>query len=469
MKAAPIHLYYMRIETTILRHLVYNENYAKKVLPFIQEEYFEDVAEKALFIKIKDFTLKYNASPTKEALAIDIEKITNEALYKETVAILDQLKKPEKTSDEWLIENTEKFCQDRSIHNAIMESIGIIQGNSQKTKEALPEILKDALSVSFDPNVGHDYFEDHEERYDFYHRVEEKIPFDLELLNKATRGGLPKKTLNVILAGVHVGKTLAMCHMAASHLQAGKNVLYISLEMSEEKIAERIDANLLNVMLDELETLPKDIYEKKIERVRRKTLGKLIVKEFPTASAHVGHFRHLINELALKKDFIPDVIYVDYLNIACSSRIKAGANINSYTYVKHIAEELRGLAIEKKVPIVTATQVTRTGFQSSDIEMTDTSESFALPAIADFMIALSSNDQLKALNQYLVKQLKNRYRDLNLMPKFIIGVDRARMKLYDVEQSAQDIHTEVPVMDNTTIGEKLKEENMRNKFAGLKV
>jgi len=372
------------------------------------------------------------------------------------------------------------LVQVRAIFNAINQSIQILDGKDKVlTKESLPDILKAALSVSFDNHIGHDFLEDSAERYDFYHRVEEKVPFDLDYFNKITRGGLSKKSLNILLAGTGVGKTLAMCHFASANLMAGKNVLYITMEMAEEKIAQRIDANLLNVMLDDLEQLPKDVYDKKVDRVKRKTLGKLIIKEYPTASAHVGHFRHLLNELHLKRDFVPDIIYIDYLNICMSSRIKQGSNINSYTYIKSIAEELRGLAVEKNVPIVSATQTTRSGYDSSDPGLTDTSESFGLPATADFMVALITNEDLNELNQIMVKQLKNRYADVTMYKRFVIGVDRARMKLYDADESAQeDIMDGPSVMDKSTFGERSREEDTmkwatkkmgKKDFSGLKV
>lgn len=472
----------MRIEDTILRHLMHDESYARKVIPFLKPEYFIDASERLIYDKINAFVLKYNSLPTYEALHIQIEDHPGltEDLHKKTHSILDSIKQvPEKTNQEWLRDNTEKFCQDRALHNAIMDSITILDGKDKlHTKDHLPELLKNALSVSFDSHIGHDFLDDYSQRYDFYHRIEEKIPFDLELMNKITNGGLSKKSLNIIMAGTGVGKSLAMCHMAAANLMIGKRVLYITMEMAEERIAERIDANLLNVMLTELDTIPKDSYDKKVSKIKSKTTGKLIIKEYPTASAHVGHFRHLLNELNLKRDFIPDIVYVDYLNICMSSRIKQGTNVNSYTYVKSIAEELRGLAVERNIPIVSATQTTRSGYNSSDPGLEDTSESFGLPATADLMIALISTEELQDLNQIMIKQLKNRYADLTSDRRFVIGVDRARMKLYDLEDSAQeDIH-DVPVMDKTQFGERRKEEESmkwatktmgRKDFSGLKV
>jgi archaellum biogenesis ATPase FlaH len=367
---------------------------------------------------------------------------------------------------EWLMDQTEKFCQDKAIYNAIMQSIKIMDDKTGTTsKGSIPQLLSDALAVSFDTSIGHDFIEDAQSRFEFYHRKEERLPFDIDYLNKITRGGLPRKTLNILLAGTGVGKTLAMCHFAASYMAAGKNVLYITMEMAEEKIAERIDANLLNVPLDELGTLPKESYDKKMARLKEKTVGRLIVKEYPTSTAGAANFRHLLNELKIKKNFIPDVIFIDYLNICMSSRIKQGANVNSYTYIKAIAEELRGLAVEFNVPVISATQTTRSGFDSSDVGLTDTSESFGLPATADFMVALIATDELKALNQIMIKQLKNRYSDPEMYKRFVVGVDRPRMRLYDAEQSAQeDIVDDSPVYDNTASGQKFGKE----KFAGFK-
>ena len=464
----------MRIEQTILRHLVHKENFARKALPFLRDEYFSDSSERLIYHRINEFVQKYNDIPSREALEIDLEQIKNlsEDQYSGCVDIIKSLEEPEPIDDQWLIDETERFCQDRAIYNAIMDSIGIIDGKDKdRTKGSIPEILTSALAVSFDSHIGHDFLEDYEDRFDFYHRVEERIPFDLEMLNTITRGGLPRKSLNIILAGTGVGKTLAMCHMAASNLVLGKNVLYITMEMAEEKIAERIDANLLNVAVDELAQLPKNSYEKKVERVRNKTVGKLIIKEFPTASAHVGHLRHLLNELQLKRSFVPDIIYIDYLNICLSARIKAGANVNSYTYVKAIAEELRGLAVEKNLPIVSATQTTRTGYSNSDPGLEDTSESFGLPATADFMIALVSSDQLSDLNQIMIKQLKNRYNDPTINRRFVVGVDRAKMRMYDLDDSAQSTSEDKPLMDTTSFGQRAEEDdNMKwmTKVAGRK-
>ena len=459
----------MRIEDTVLRHLLHNENYARKAIPFLKDEYFSDSSERLIFHQINEFIQKYNDLPTKEALLIDIDKIKNisEIDYDSSLKIIEKLNEPDSVEEQWLLDATEEFCQERAIYNAIMDSIGIIDGKDKtKGKGNIPEILIAALGVSFDSHVGHDFLEDSEDRFDFYHRIEERVPFDIELLNKSSRGGLPRKSLNIILAGTGVGKTLAMCHMAASNMMLGKNVLYITMEMAEEKIAERIDANLLNVAVDELSVLPRDVYENKVNRVRDKTVGKLIIKEFPTASAHVGHIRHLLNELNLKRSFVPDIIYIDYLNICLSSRIKSGSNVNSYTYIKSIAEELRGLAVERNLPILSATQTTRTGFTNSDPGLEDTSESFGLPATADYMIALVSTDELQELNQIMVKQLKNRYNDPTINRRFVIGIDRAKMRLYNLEENAQSnvMDDNVVVMDNTKFGEREKRD-----FSGLKI
>jgi replicative DNA helicase len=432
----------MRLEQTILKHLIYNEEYLRKVLPFLKTDYFTDKTEKVIFDEITAFTQKYNSTPTIEAIALSVKErrtLTDVEVEKSDTYLAEIEKlKGEESKIQWLVDKTEKFCQEKAIYNAVLGSISILDGKDKNhDKGQIPKILSDALSVSFDNSVGHDYLENSEERYEFYHRKEERIPFDLEFFNRITKGGLPAKTLNIALAGTGVGKSLFMCHVAAGCMSQGKNVLYITLEMAEEKIAERIDANLLNVTIDDLMELPKDMYEKKVERIRRMTTGKLIIKEYPTASASTTHFRTLLNELNLKKSFVPDIIFVDYLNICCSSRIKPGSNINSYTYVKSIAEELRGLAVEFGVPIVSATQTTRSGFTSSDPGLEDTSESFGLPATADLMFALITSEELEELNQIMVKQLKNRYADPTHYKRFTVGIDRAKMKLYDVEQSAQ--------------------------------
>ena len=459
----------MKLELSILKNLVYNEDYLRKVLPFIKPEYFSDRTERTIFNEITHFTETYNSAATIEALSIAVKEKNNlsddEVEKCETyIKEIENLKEAS-TEVQWLIDKTEKFCQEKAIYNAVLGSISILDGQDKANdKGAIPKILSDALAISFDTTVGHDYLENSDDRYEFYHRKEERIPFDLDCFNKITKGGLPAKTLNIALAGTGVGKSLFMCHVAAGAMVQGKNVLYITLEMAEEKIAERIDANLLNVTLDDLIDLPKDMYDKKVNRVREKTTGKLIIKEYPTAAASTTHFRTLLNELNLKRSFVPDIIFVDYLNICCSSRIKAGANINSYTYVKSIAEELRGLAVECNVPIVSATQTTRSGFTSSDPGLEDTSESFGLPATADLMFALISSEELEAMGQMMVKQLKNRYNDPTYYKRFTIGVDRAKMKLFDVEQSAQQ-----GIADAGHIGAHNKIQHSKKNFEGFKV
>jgi replicative DNA helicase len=463
----------MRLEQTILKNLIYNEEYLRKVLPFIKEDYFTDRTDRAIFTEISKFTESYNSTPTIEALELAIKEkrnFTDEEVEKCETNLQEINKTREELSKiEWLVDKTEKFCQEKAIYNAVLGSISILEGKDKtQDKGFIPKLLSDALAISFDSSVGHDYLENSDERYDFYHKKEEKIPFDLEMLNKITKGGLPKKTLNIALAGTGVGKSLFMCHVAAGAMVQGKNVLYITMEMAEEKIAERIDANLLNVTVDDLINLPKEMYDKKIEKLRDKTVGKLIIKEYPTASASATHFRTLLNELNLKKSFVPDIIFIDYLNICCSSRIKAGANINSYTYVKSIAEELRGLAVEYNVPIVSATQTTRSGFNSSDPGLEDTSESFGLPATADFMFALISSEELEELGQIMVKQLKNRYADPTMYKRFSVGVDRSKMRLYDVEQSAQnDITDSGNDKPLNTFGDR--ERPQKKQFSGFKV
>ena len=429
-----------RIENLILRSLTFNENYSRKVIPFIEPDYFHDSAERVLFEEITQYMVKYNARPSKEALGIEVEgrNSLSEGEVQSIRTILSDFEDVTGT-DDWMLDSTEKWCKKQAIYNALMESVTIANGDSkQKTEDAIPSILSSALAVSFDSNVGHDYIEDASERFDFYTRKEDKIPFDIELLNKITKGGLTNKSLNIALAGTGVGKSLFMCHVAAAALMQGKNVLYITAEMAEEKIAERIDANLLNVNIQDLSNLPKQMFESKVAKVAKKVQGSLIIKEYPTAQAHSGHFKALLNELQLKKNFRPDIIFIDYLNICASSRIKSGSNANSYTLVKSIAEELRGLAVEFNLPIVSATQTTRSGYGNSDVDITDTSESFGLPATADLMIALISTEELEGLGQIMVKQLKNRYNDPTIHKRFVVGIDRAKMRLYDCEQSAQD-------------------------------
>ena len=454
-----------RIETTILRNLVYNEDYSRKVIPFIQSDFFEERSEKIIFDEIVSFITKYDSCVTLEALNIEVENRTD--LTAEEVKNISDISKELNDSPidhQWLLDTTEKWCRDRAIYLALMDSIHIADGEDDKrNRDAIPSILSEALSVSFDNNIGHDYIQNSDDRYDYYHRTEDKIPFDLEYFNKITKGGLPNKTLNIALAGTGVGKSLFMCHFASSVLLQGKNVLYITLEMAEEKIAERIDANLLNTPIQNLTDLPKPMFDKKVKKISKKTQGQLIIKEYPTASAHSGHFKALLNELALKKSFKPDIIFVDYLNICASSRYRANTSINSYSYIKAIAEELRGLAVEANVPILSATQTTRSGFASSDVDLTDTSESFGLPATADLMFALISTEELEGLNQIMVKQLKNRYNDPTIYKRFIVGIDRAKMRLYDCEQKAQE-----DVLDSGTKEEYTEEKIPKKTFAEFK-
>ena len=429
-----------KVEVLILRNLLFNEEYLRKVVPFIKPDYFEDPTQKMVFEETLSFVQEYNQPPTKEVLCIEVEKRDdiNDTSFAEATKFISYLEDVP-TDFDWLVDTTEKWCRDRAIYLALMESIALADGTDEKKgRDAIPSILSDALAVSFDSHVGHDYLLDYEARYESYHRKEDKIEFDLEYFNKITKGGLPNKTLNIALAGTGVGKSLFMCHVASSALLSGKNVLYITLEMAEEKIAERIDANLLNVPIQEITELPKLMFENKVTNLAKKTQGTLIIKEYPTASAHSGHFKSLLNELALKKSFRPDIIFIDYLNICASSRYRGNSNVNSYSYIKAIAEELRGLAVEANVPIVSATQTTRSGYGSSDVELTDTSESFGLPATADLMFALISTEDLEGLGQIMVKQLKNRYNDPTISKRFVIGIDRAKMRLYDCEQTAQD-------------------------------
>ena len=455
-----------KVEILILRNLLFNEEYLRKVIPFIKSEYYEDSNQKIVFEEIEKFVQKYNQPATKEVLCIEVEKRKdiNDTTFSEITKLISYLDDVP-TDHDWLVDTTEKWCRDRAIYLALMESISLAEGKDKdKDRDAIPGILSEALAVSFDAHVGHDYLLDYEERYESYHREEDKIPFDLEYFNKITKGGLPNKTLNIALAGTGVGKSLFMCHVAAAALLGGKNVLYITAEMAEEKIAERIDANLLNVPIQEITDLPKLMFEEKVTKLSQKTQGSLIIKEYPTASAHSGHFRSLLNELALKKSFRPDIIFIDYLNICASERYRAGSNVNSYTVVKAIAEELRGLAVEANVPIVSATQTTRSGYGSSDVDITDTSESFGLPATADLMFALISTDDLEGLGQIMVKQLKNRYNDPTISKRFVVGIDRAKMRLYDCEQTAQD-----DILDSGRDEEYTNEEPKPKKsFEGFK-
>ena len=454
-----------KVEFLILRNLLHNEDYVRKVIPFIKSEYFEDTNQKIVFEEILSFIEQYNQPATKEVLCIEVEKRKdiNDTSFKEIVHLIQNLDDVPIELD-WLIDTTEKWCRDRAIYIALMESIHIADGKDEKkNRDSIPSILSDALAVSFDTRIGHDYLLDYEQRYESYHKKEEKIEFDLEYFNKITKGGLPNKTLNIALAGTGVGKSLFMCHVAASVLLQGRNVLYITLEMAEERIAERIDANLLNVPIQDIGDLPKQMFESKVTNLAKKTQGTLIIKEYPTASAHSGHFKSLLNELALKKSFRPDIIFIDYLNICASSRYKGNLSVNSYSYIKAIAEELRGLAVEFNVPIVSATQTTRSGYGSSDVELTDTSESFGLPATADLMFALISTEELEELGQILVKQLKNRYNDPTIHKRFVVGIDRAKMRLYDCEQSAQN-----DILDNKQEEEyDFEERQPKKSFEGF--
>jgi len=455
-----------RIERIILRNLFFNEDFTRKVLPFIKEEFFTSKNESILFGEVSNFIHKYKNLPTKETINVELTKRKDlrEEELSEIKKIIDNLNH-EEVELPWLLDTTEKFCKDRAVHNAVLSGIQILDGKDKKQNpEAIPQILSEALAVSFDNHVGHDYVEDAESRFDFYHKREKRFKFDLDYFNKITKGGVPSKTLNIALAGTGVGKSLFMCHAASNWLTQGKNVLYITLEMAEERIAERVDANLMDVTIDDLHVMPRDMYESKMSKLQNKTVGKLIIKEYPTASAHSGHFRALLNELSLKKTFKPDVVFIDYLNICASSRFKGG-NISSYFYIKAIAEELRGLAVEFDMPIFSATQTTRSGFTSTDIGLEDTADSFGLPATADFMFALISNDELDQLGQLKVKQLKNRFGDPSMNRSFIIGVDRSKMRLFDVEASAQNIVDS----NQTEEEEKITPEGAYEKFSDFQL
>ena len=454
------------IEKTILANLIHNEQYTRKVLPFIKGDYFSDRTERAVFEEIQKFVDKYNDLPNQNALEVELDsrKDLNEGDYKRVISVVKELQKDDNVIFDWLVETTEDFCKDKAVYNAIVDGINIIEGKDRnRDVGSIPSILTDALAVGFDNHVGHDYLLDAESRFQYYHTVEEKIPFDLDFFNRITKGGLPPKTLNIALAGTGVGKSLFMCHVAANCLSQGRNVLYITLEMAEERIAERIDANLMNISMEDLHDLPKQMFDNQIEKIIKSTSGKLIVKEYPTASANSAHFRGLIKELAVKKSFKPDIIFIDYLNICASSRFKGATNVNSYMYIKSVAEELRGLAVETNLPIMSATQTTRSGFVSTDIGLEDTSESFGLPATADFMFALISTEELDALNQIAVKQLKNRYNDPTMNKRFVIGIDRAKMRLFDVAPDQQNISDAnqvedsfaEPVFDRTGFGEDM--------------
>ena len=458
----------MKLEKSILKNLIRNEDYTRKVLPFLKEEYFSSSEDRLLFNEVAGFILKYNQQPTFDALEIEINNIrgTTDDTVKNIQETLNQLKDDtNETNQDWLLDTTEKFCQEKAVYNAITTSLEIMNGKGRLDKGAIPTLLHDALAISFDPNVGHDYLEQYEDRFEYYHRHEERMPFDLDFFNKITKNGVPKKTLNIVMAGVGVGKSLTLCHLASAYIKQGKNVLYISMELAEQEVSKRIDANVLNVSMDDLMLLSRDMYEQKIKKLKQKTDGKLIVKEYPTAAASTIHFRALLNELNLKKNFVPDVIMVDYLNICSSARIKPGNGVNSYTFIKSIAEELRGLAVEFNVPIWSATQLTRSGYGSSDPDLTDTSESFGLPATADFFVALVTNEQLEQLNQFAVKQLKNRYADPSQNKRFVIGVDKTKMRLYDVEQSAQALADSG--QEEISIPKRF--DGGKSKFKGLKV
>jgi replicative DNA helicase len=453
----------MSLSNLIFAGLIGNEDYGRKVLPYIREEYFETSSDKIIFNVIQSYVDKYNKFPNELAVKVDLESLKlDDRVYGECKEKILELDYDASKDLEWLIDKTEKFCQERAVYNAIMASIQILDNKDPKnSKGSIPKLLQDALGVSFDTHIGHDFIDDSDPRFEYYRRIEDRVPFRLEYLNRITKNGLPKKTLNVILAGPHVGKSLFMCSTAAGNLLDGKNVLYITMEMAEEEIARRIDANILDIPIEELDTIPKEIFDKKMNRVKGKTSGKLIIKEYPTSTAGSANFRHLLMELRIKKNFIPDIVYIDYLNICASSRIKMGSNVNSYTYIKAVAEELRGLAVEFCIPIVSATQTTRSGFGNSDVDITDTSESFALPATVDFMLALVTSEELEGMGQIMAKQLKNRYTDLGKCKRFVIGIDRTKMKLYDVEESAQDLMDDTPVMDKGDFGEREKATNRK--------
>jgi len=468
------------IENTILSSLIHNEEYARKVVPFLKEEYFTDNDQKIIFTEIRKYIDDYNGLPTKEALQISIDEREdlNEERYKNISSEIGGMGYDDSTELDWLLDKTEKFCQDKAVYNAVRKSILVLDGKDQQLdKGSIPQLLSDALGVGFDTNIGHDFIDNADDRFTFYHTKEDKVPFDLDYMNQITKGGVSRKSLSIALAGTGVGKTLFMTHCAAANLMEGLNVLYITMEMAEERIAERIDANLLDLTLDDLRYLTRDVYHSRMSNIRKRTNGKLIIKEYPTASAGSNHFRFLLNELKLKKNFVPDIIYIDYLNICMSSRLKQGANVNSYTYIKAIAEELRGLAVEFNLPVVSATQTTRSGYSNSDMDLTDTSESFGLPATADFMFGLISSEELENIGQIMIKQLKNRWGDIANPKRFVVGIDRSRMKLFNVEQSAQDNISNgdskpkrqtKSVMDNTEFGERYEEDSKIAKFRGKK-
>lgn len=458
------------LEQTILSNLLYNEDYCRKVIPYIREDYFEDIATKKIFSSFADYVETYKEPPSLEALKIilDARKDLNEDSFKEVLKTVDELKIDESTNQEWLLSETEKFCQNKDLYNSIRRSILILDGKDKELdKGSIPKLLSDSLGISFDNNIGHDYLEDFDDRYEFYHRKEERLPFDIEILNKITKGGLPKKSLTVLLATTGGGKSLVKCHMAATSLMLGKNALYITAEMAEERIAERIDANLLNISLDELSIMPKNVYDKRIEKVKAKTLGKLVIKEYPTGAANAGHFRHLLNELRMKKNFVPDIIFIDYLNICASSRIKGAAAANSYTLVKSIAEEIRGLAMEFNCPIVSSSQYNRSAYDSSDVDLTNTSESMGIAHTADAIFGLITSEELESMGQIMIKQLKNRWGDLGYYRRFVVGIDRSKMRLSDVEEHAQNnVQNEAadkPTFDKTKFGSEESERSIQFK------
>jgi len=436
------------LEQTILANLIHNEEFCRKVIPYLRESYFDEMTTKKIFTSFVDYVDQYKEPPSVEALKImlDNRKDLNEDTFKEVIKTIDELKLDKDTNQEWLLTETEKFCQDRDLINSVRKAIMIIDGKDKELdKGSIPKLLSDSLGISFDTHIGHDYLDDFEDRYEFYHRKEERLPFDIDMLNKITKGGLPKKSLTVLLASTGVGKSLVMCHMAAAAFMYGKNALYITAEMAEERIAERIDANLLNVTLDELSLLPRDTFQKRVDRIKEKTPGRMVIKEYPTGTAHAGHFRHLLNELRLKKNFVPDIIFIDYLNICASSRVKGAASVNTYVLVKSIAEEIRGLAMEFNVPIVSATQANREGYGNGDMDLTNTSESIGLPQTVDAMFALISTEELEGMGQIMIKQLKNRWNDLSYYRRFVVGIDRSKMRLYDVEEHVQSsVHNEPP-------------------------
>lgn len=463
-----------RIELVILKNLIFNDDYTRKVLPFIKPEYFSDISEKLVYEKISEFILKYDKLPTKESLIITILKVESisDTILDASKSIVESLEQSS-VNIQWLLEETECWCKERALYLGLMTSIQIADDKDKKlSKGNIPKILTDALSVSFDPNIGHNYLEDTESRYELYHTIEDKLPFDIESLNIITKNGVPRKTLNIIMASTGIGKSLVLCHIASSYLMQGKNVLYITLEMSESKIAERIDANLLNIPISDLSNIPKDLYFKKIQNLKSKTVGKMIIKEYPTASASANHFRSLLNELNLKISFVPDAIFIDYLNIAASSRLAANSNANTYTYVKCIAEEIRGLAVEYNVPIWTATQTNRQGYASTDINLENTSESTGVPATADLMLALSTSEELEKLGQILIKQLKNRYNDVSKLRRFVVGIDRSKMRIFDLEKSAQSGLVDTDLyrkndsggFDKTKIGKSISSESNLDDF-----